>query len=111
MQPLRSDQERVPPAGLARGGEPPAAARTRRDAPCERDPEKRIGVSRSGARPPHDEINRFIDVHRDQSEAQATCRVLSATDCGSLTSRGYRAAKQRSAAARDIHDKVLVGEI
>ncbi|MGP9845571.1 IS3 family transposase [Brachybacterium sp. 107] len=54
---------------------------------------------------------RFIDVHRDQFGVEAICRVLSATDCGFLTSRGYRAAKQRPASARDIRDEVLIGEI
>ncbi|MGO0603591.1 IS3 family transposase [Brevibacterium linens] len=65
----------------------------------------------SGARPPHDEMIRFIDVHRDQFGVEAICRVLSATDCGFLTSRGYRAAKQRPASARDVRDEVLIGEI
>ncbi|MCG7308016.1 IS3 family transposase [Brachybacterium sp. ACRRE] len=54
---------------------------------------------------------RFIDVNRDQFGVEAICRVLSATDCGFLTSRGYRAAKQRPASARDIRDEMLIGEI
>lgn len=54
---------------------------------------------------------RFIDVHRDQFGVEAICRVLSATDCGFLTSRGYRAAKQRPSSARALRDEVLIGEI
>lgn len=54
---------------------------------------------------------RFIDVHRDQLGVEAICRVLSATDCAFLTSRGYRAAKQRSSSARAIRDEMLIGEI
>lgn len=54
---------------------------------------------------------RFIDVHRDQFGVEAICRVLSATDCGFLTSHGYRAAKQRPSSARALRDEVLIGEI
>ena len=54
---------------------------------------------------------RFIDMHRDQFGVEAICRVLGATDCGFLTSRGYRAAKQRPASAREVRDEVRVGEI
>ncbi|MGP5638508.1 IS3 family transposase [Brachybacterium tyrofermentans] len=54
---------------------------------------------------------RFIDVHRDQFGVEAFCRVLSATDCGFLTSRSYRAATQRPSSARALRDEVLIGEI
>ena len=54
---------------------------------------------------------RFIDVHRDQFGVEAICRALSATDCGFLTSRGYRAAKQRPSSARALRDEVLIVEI
>lgn len=53
----------------------------------------------------------FIDRHRDHFGAWAICRVLGATERGFLTSRGYRAAKQRPASARAIRDEVLVEEI
>lgn len=33
---------------------------------------------------------RFIDEHRDQFGAEAVCRTLGATECGFITSWGYR---------------------
>ena len=54
---------------------------------------------------------RFIDEHRDQFGAWAICRVLSATECGFITSRGYRAAKARPTSARALRDEVLLPEI
>lgn len=53
----------------------------------------------------------FIDRHRDHFGVEAICRVLGATERGFLTSRGYRAAKQRPASARAVRDEVLVEEI
>lgn len=54
---------------------------------------------------------RFIDMHRDQFGVEAICRTLSATGCGFITSRGYRAAKQRPASARALRDKILTEEL
>ena len=54
---------------------------------------------------------RFIDEHRDQFGVEAICRVLSATECGFITSRGYRAAKARPASARALRDEALLPEI
>ena len=44
---MRDSTGTVSFAGIARGGEPPAAAGTGRDAPCERDPEEGIGVHKA----------------------------------------------------------------
>ena len=54
---------------------------------------------------------RFIDEHRDQFGVEAICRVLSAIECGFITSRGYRAAKARPASARALRDEVLLPEL
>ena len=54
---------------------------------------------------------RFIDEHRDQLGVEAICRVLSATECGFITSRGYRAAKAPPASARALRDEALLPEI
>ncbi|MBD3943974.1 IS3 family transposase [Microbacterium sp. NEAU-LLC] len=64
-----------------------------------------------GARPPLDEMIRFIDMHRDQFGVELICRVLKDAVRGFLTSRGYRAAKTRPASARQLKDELLVGEI
>ena len=45
---------------------------------------------------------RFIDMHREQFGFEAVSRVVGTTECGFLTSRGCRAAKQRPASARGI---------
>ena len=34
---------------------------------------------------------RFIDEHKDLFGVEAICRTLTATECGFITSRGYRA--------------------
>lgn len=54
---------------------------------------------------------RFIDEHRDQFGVEAICRTLGATECGFITSRGYRAAKTRPASARALRDELLIEEI
>lgn len=54
---------------------------------------------------------RFIDEYRDQFGVEAICRILGATQCGFITSRGYRAAKARQASARAIRDELLIQEI
>ncbi|GAA3280023.1 hypothetical protein GCM10020260_03770 [Nesterenkonia halobia] len=53
----------------------------------------------------------FIDAHRDHFGVEAICRVLGATDCGLLSSRGYRAATLRPTSARKVRDKLLISEI
>lgn len=54
---------------------------------------------------------RFIDTYRHRFGVEAICRVLGETECGFITSRGYRAAKGRPASARTLRDRVLVEEI
>nr|WP_281507589.1 IS3 family transposase [Brachybacterium sp. Marseille-Q7125] len=66
---------------------------------------------RRGTRPPHDEMIRFIDEHRDRYGVEAVCRVLGQTETGFITSRGYRAAKARPASARALRDEVLLPEL
>ena len=53
----------------------------------------------------------FIDEHRDRFGVEAICCTLRATECGFITSRGYRAAKQRSSSARALRDEILIEEI
>ncbi|TSI11740.1 IS3 family transposase [Brevibacterium aurantiacum] len=64
-----------------------------------------------GTRPPHDEMIRFIDMHRKRFGVESICRILGATESGFITSRGYRAAKTRPASARDLRDATLITEI
>ncbi|MBM4625226.1 IS3 family transposase [Micrococcus sp. JV4] len=52
-----------------------------------------------------------LDEHRDQFGVEAICRVLSATECGFITSRGYRAAKRRPASERALRDELLIEEL
>lgn len=54
---------------------------------------------------------RYIDTHRDRFGVEPICRVLDQTECGFITSRGYRAAKIRVRSARDLKDDLLIGEI
>ncbi|GAA1369135.1 transposase InsO family protein [Brevibacterium luteolum] len=54
---------------------------------------------------------RFIDTFRGRFGVEFICRVLGATACGFITSRGYRAAKSRKPAARAIRDGLLVEEV
>ncbi len=53
----------------------------------------------------------FIDEHRDQFGVEAICRTLRATECGFITSRGYRASKSRPASARSLRDELLIEEL
>lgn len=54
---------------------------------------------------------RFIDEHRDQFGVEAICRTLSATECGFITSHGYRAAKGRPLSDRAVEEELLDPEI
>lgn len=54
---------------------------------------------------------RYVDTFKDRFGVEAICRILRATECGFLTSRGYRAAKHRPASARAIRDDILGAEI
>jgi putative transposase len=54
---------------------------------------------------------RFIEMHRDRFGVEAICRVLSATECGFLTARGYRAARIRPPSARRLSDELLGAEM
>ncbi|MGC5049803.1 IS3 family transposase, partial [Micrococcus porci] len=53
----------------------------------------------------------FIDEHRDQFGVEAICRTLRATECGFITSRGYRAAKTRPRSSRTLRDEILIEEL
>lgn len=53
----------------------------------------------------------FIDMHREKLGVEAICRILGATECGFITSRGYRASKSRQAFARSMLDKLLIEEV
>ena len=53
----------------------------------------------------------FIDEHRDQFGVEAICRTLRATECGFITSRGYRAAKTRPRSSRTLREGILVEEL
>jgi hypothetical protein len=54
---------------------------------------------------------RFIEVHRDRFGVEAICRILSATECGFITARGYRAARTRPPSARALSDELLGAEM
>ncbi len=54
---------------------------------------------------------RFVDEYRDRFGVEFLCRTLRGTVRGFLTSRGYRAAKARSASARQLRDELLVAEL
>ena len=54
---------------------------------------------------------RFIDEHRDQFGVEAICRTLGATECGVITTRGYRAAKTRPDSAKAVCDVLLIEQI
>jgi putative transposase len=54
---------------------------------------------------------RFIDENRGQFGVEAICRTLGATECGFITSRGYRAAKTRPASERSVRDALLGEEL
>ena len=53
----------------------------------------------------------FIDMNREQFGVGAICRILGATECGFITSRGYRASKIRPPSARSLRDEMLVEEV
>lgn len=53
----------------------------------------------------------FIDKYRDRFGVELLCRTLRAAVRGFLTSRGYRAAKQRPASAREVRDGILIPEV
>ncbi|WP_137771939.1 MULTISPECIES: IS3 family transposase [unclassified Microbacterium] len=64
-----------------------------------------------GARPPLDEMIRFINEQRDRFGVELICQVLRPAVRGFLTSRGYRAAVNRTPSARQLQDDLLVPEI
>ena len=53
----------------------------------------------------------YIDAYRDRFGVEAICRTLKETECGFITSRGYRAAKTRAPAARSLSDALLIPEL
>lgn len=54
---------------------------------------------------------RYVDAYRDQFGVELICRVLGNTTGGFMTSRGYRAVKNRPMSDRAIRDQVLGDEI
>ncbi|MFI6428611.1 IS3 family transposase [Promicromonospora sp. NPDC050880] len=53
----------------------------------------------------------YIDTYRDQFGVELICRTLGATERGFITSRGYRAAKQRPVSTRALRDQALLPQI
>ncbi len=53
----------------------------------------------------------YIDTYRDRFGVKAICRTLRQTECGCITSRGYRAAKTRAPSARSLSDALLIPEL
>ena len=50
----------------------------------------------------------YIDMYKDRFGVEPICRTLGATECGFITSRGYRAAKTRPASDREVRDSQLI---
>ncbi len=53
----------------------------------------------------------YIDAYRDRFGVEAICRTVKETECGFITSRGYRAAKTRAPSARSLSDALLIPEL
>lgn len=54
----------------------------------------------------------FVDVHCDRFGVEAICcRTLGATECGFITSRGYRAAETRPPSAFMLRDELFTAEV
>ncbi|MCT1585820.1 IS3 family transposase, partial [Corynebacterium sanguinis] len=88
-----------------------SAAREQRAAQGKRDLEDRFSFFRSGTRPSHQKMIEYIDTYRDRFGVEAICRTLRQTECGFITSRGYRAAKTRAPSARSLSDALLIPEL
>lgn len=54
---------------------------------------------------------RFIDVMKDRFGVELVCRTMRVAEVGFMTARGYRAAKNRPAAAKMLSDQLIGGEI
>ena len=54
---------------------------------------------------------RYVDTFNGHFGVEAICRILGATECGFVTSRGYRAASSRPPSARTLSDQLLGGEM
>ena len=52
----------------------------------------------------------FIDMRREKFGIEAICRILGATECGFITSCGYRA-KSRPTSVRSMRDDIFVEEV
>ena len=87
------------------------AARERRTAQSQGDPQDRERVFREGARPPLTEMIRFLIEHREWFGVEFLRRVLKDAAPGFLTSRRYRAAKTRPASARHLRNELLIAVI
>lgn len=53
----------------------------------------------------------YIDAYRDRFGVEAICRTAKETECGLITSRGYRAVKTRTPSARGLSDALLIFEL
>ena len=53
----------------------------------------------------------FIDVMKDRFGVELVCRTMRAAEVGFLTSRGYRAAKNRPASARTLSDQLIGAKV
>jgi transposase InsO family protein len=54
---------------------------------------------------------RYVDTYRNHFGVEQICRVLARTEGGFITSRGYRAAKNRPLSDRAVRDQVLGDDI
>lgn len=54
---------------------------------------------------------RYVNLYRDRFGVECICRVLSETEGGFITSRGYRAAVARPVSDRTVRDELLGREI
>lgn len=75
------------------------------------DLEGRLIDFRSGVRPPHDEMIRFIDIFKDRFGVEPNCVTRAGTERWFITTRGYRAANTRPNSANIIRDDLPINEI
>lgn len=53
----------------------------------------------------------YIGTYCASFGVEAICRILGATECGFITSRGYRAAKTCAPSVRTLSDGMLISEL
>ena len=94
---LPSSEEREEIRKLAQGGV--------RAAPCERDPEGRLGVFRDRARRRPTEVSAFIDEHRERFGVEPICQTLD------VSASAYYQRRTGERSARAIEDERLIARI